>query len=395
MSPPAPGGAPGASAPRAGAAEAARCPAPAPAAPHRRVAVVISSLGRGGAERVAATLSAAWEVAGDDVTLVTLSSRSADAYELSPRIRRVELDLQRPSGGLARGLLQASRRVLRLRHALVALRPDVVVSFVDRTNVLALAATVGTGLRVVVSERTDPRLHRIGGPWAGLRRLLYPRAAGVVVQTESVARWARGFCRRVHVIPNAVERGTRCASPGTRDGAKRLLAIGRLDRVKGFDVLVDAFARVADRHPDWSLVVLGDGPERRALETQARRAGLDRRVALPGWTPDVQGELAGAHAFALSSRYEGFPNALLEAMACGVPCVAFACPSGPAEIVTSGHDGLLVPPGDVEALASSLDVVMRDPRVRERLGRNAQDVATRLAPARVVALWRDVLGGAP
>jgi len=362
-------------------------------APRRRVAVVISSLGRGGAERVAAALSGAWAAAGDEVTLVTLAPPSADAFAPSPLIRRQGLDLQRPSRGRVHGLVQASRRALRLRRALVALRPDLVVSFGDRTNVLVLAATVGTGLRVAVSERTDPRVHRIGAAWAGLRRLLYPRAASVVVQTESVARWARGFCRRVHVIPNAVEPGACWATPGAEEGPRRLLAIGRLERVKGFDLLVDAFARVAARHPDWSLVVLGDGPERSALEAQARRAGLAHRFELPGWTADVRGALAGAHAFALSSRYEGFPNALLEAMACGVPPVAFACPSGPGEIVTSGHDGILVPPGDVEGLASSLDAVMGDARLRERLGRNAREVAARFTPERVLDLWRDALGG--
>lgn len=351
---------------------------------------MIPGLGGGGAERILTGLANRWVRRGDEVTIVTVDDAGHDAYPLDAAVGRVALELVGRSHHLLEGALQGVRRARAMRRALGRVRPDAVVSFIRSANVLALLSCAGTGVPVFVSERTDPRLDpgvRRQPAWAAIRRVLYPRATGVVVQTESVARWARAFVPRVHVIPNFVERPDRMATPGQASGPRRLCAVGRLGPEKGFDLLVEAFASVAPRHPDWSLAILGEGTERRRLEALVRARGVGERVALPGRVADPSVQLADAHLFALPSRREGFPNALLEAMAVGLPAVAFDCRSGPGEIVRNGENGLLVPDGDVAALTAALDRLMSSAAERERLGRAAREVASVYAPERIFAAW--------
>jgi GalNAc-alpha-(1->4)-GalNAc-alpha-(1->3)-diNAcBac-PP-undecaprenol alpha-1,4-N-acetyl-D-galactosaminyltransferase len=359
-----------------------------------RVALVVPSLGGGGAERIASALANHWSEFGVDVCLVTIGGRDADTYALDPRVRRVALDLARPSRHLVEGFVSATRRAVALRRTLLSQSAQVVVSFIGSTNVLTLLAAWGTGLPVFVCERTDPREDpeaKRRRAWGVLRRVLYPRATGVIVQTESVAEWARAFCPRVDVIPNFVAQPRRTATPGVEQGPKRLVAMGRFGPEKGFDLLLHAFARVAAAHADWSLTILGEGRERARLEALARSLRLEGRVSMPGRAADPSPLLADAHAFVLSSRREGFPNALLEAMACGLPAVAFDCRSGPREIIAHGHNGVLVPAGDVAHLAAALDRLMGDPAERVRLGANAREIATLLAPERVFGAWDDLV----
>lgn len=356
-----------------------------------RVALVISSLGSGGAQRVLCAVARHFADEGRAVSVITVGSRATDAYTLAPGIRRIALDRLGGSRHVVQAVVSSAGRVAALRRTLVALAPDAVVSFLGRTNVLALMAATATGIPVLVCERSDPWHERIGAPWAALRRVLYPRAAGVIVQTASAGAWARARARRVHVIPNSVERPGVVATPGEGQGHERLIAMGRLEREKGFDLLVEAFARVAAAHPSWTLQILGEGRERARLETLVRRHALDQRVNFPGRVEDPAPHLAAAHVFALPSRYEGIPNAMLEAMASGLPVVASDSASGARELVEDGRTGLLVRGSDVGALAAGLERLMSDPEERRRLGERARAATAHLAPERILPRWSAAL----
>jgi glycosyltransferase involved in cell wall biosynthesis len=355
----------------------------------------ISSLQCGGAERVCATLSNHWAGQGWDVTLATFDDGSEPPFfPLSPRVRHLTLGIQRRSTGLTHSILNNMRRVPRLRRVIAAERPERILSFVDGTNVLALIAAGGTGIPVVVGERVDPAHHAIPIAWRILRRVVYRRAFAIAVQTRSVAPFfPASWKSRIAVIPNPVPEPVESPPVLHRSpaGRRTIVGMGRLERQKGFDLLIRAYAAVAPARPDWDLTILGEGTEREALEALVVRLGLSGRVTLPGREPDAASALRRSDLFVLSSRYEGFPNALCEAMACGLPVIAFDCPSGPADIVRDGVDGLLVPAEDVDALTRAMSDLTGDDARRRALGASATAVATRFSVTRIAAMWERVL----
>lgn len=369
----------------------------------RRLALVIHAISGGGAERVIVEMAGHWARGDAEVTLVTLAGTEEDVYPVAPTVNRVGLDLTGDSHhALAAGTSNV-RRIRALRRALREAHPDFVISFTDQVNVLTLLATFATGVPVIVCERTDPRHRPLGRAWSILRRMFYRRCFAGVVQTESVRSCLEPLCgsHPVYVIPNAVSGdgrlGSRPAERAAGPGAprpRRIVSMGRLSPEKGFDLLVDAFASLAGRHPAWELAIFGEGPQRESLQEKIGRLDLGDRVRLPGWIDDRWAAFAKADIFALSSRFEGFPNALLEAMACGLPAVSFDCPSGPAEIVRHRVDGLLVEPGSVAALAKALHALMADDARRADYGARAAEVVDRFGSERFYDRWEAVFEGA-
>jgi glycosyltransferase involved in cell wall biosynthesis len=359
------------------------------------VSLVLPSLVGGGAERTATELANHWAEQGRRVCLITIDAAATSNYPLDPRVSVRGLRLMRVSRSLVSALWNNSLRVRRLRQAIRESDARQVVSFTDVTNVTTLLACRDLQVGVIACERTEPRRHQIGSVWSRLRKRTYGRAMAIVVQTQAVKKWAlaQGWGVPVYAIPNAAPR-IPAEAPAVMEAPRpAVVALGRLSREKGMDLLIEAFALVAPRHPQWSLRIHGEGVEREALESQAVRLGISDRVQLAGWTRHPQRDLQAADIFALPSRYEGFPNALLEAMAAGLACVSFDCDSGPREIVRDATDGLLVPPADAPALAAALDRLMTDPDLRRRLGENAQSVVDRFSRARFHRQWDAVLSG--
>lgn len=362
-----------------------------------KILFLVSSLNTGGAERVATTLASAWSRRGHEVTLVSTYPRQGECfYPLDPGVKLVWIaDLLRGARNpvtVAVAKLRALRAMMR-DHA-----PDVVISFLTNVNVMALLAHSGLRVPIIVCERTNPvAATNSGAVLRTLRRLTYPKADVVTVQADSAVEPFRRMVpgiRRLEVVSNPLppELLERPLNPVSSQGRKRLMAMGRMVPAKQFDVLIQTFGVLAADNPDWDLVIWGDGPLREALAEQVARLGLDGRVSLPGRTDAPWDELSKADAFALTSAVEGFPNVLLEAMALGLPCIAFDCPSGPAEMTRQGRDALLVPLGDAAALGQGLRRLMQEPALRAELAqRGAGSVRQRYALDQILGRWNEIM----
>lgn len=353
-----------------------------------RIALVSPSLSAGGAERVISVMANYWAERKHNVTVVTISSTEGDFYTLSPYVARIGLDVQWNSCSVWAALRNNWTRLRRIRRAITACHAEVVISFVDQNNILVLLALLGQEIPIIVSERIDPRHYQLGEPWNRLRRLFYPRASAVVVQTEKVRNeWAHEFLPtdRVRVIPNPLR-----PLPQSRQAdccLRSILAMGRLDPQKGFDLLLSAFARSQLARRGWRLTILGEGPEREFLQQLTSELGLNGSVDLPGVVRDPESYMTRGAIFVLSSRYEGFPNALIEAMGMGMAVVSYDCESGPSELIRHGINGLLVPQRNVEALSRMLADLAAEPEWRNRLGTAAMEVRHHYTVDAVLRQW--------
>jgi GalNAc-alpha-(1->4)-GalNAc-alpha-(1->3)-diNAcBac-PP-undecaprenol alpha-1,4-N-acetyl-D-galactosaminyltransferase len=372
----------------------------------RRIVLVIYSLGRGGAQRILTELANHWTNAGHDVVLITFAPDPPNIYFLNHNVERICLPIAGTSANALQAILRNILALRMLRNAFLRQRPEVVLSFMTRANVLTLFAARGLGLRTIISERTDPRKAAVPLIWRLLRRMSYALAESIVVQTEA----ARSTCAsasaawRCVVIPNPLSQTFESESESASDlrsnlgldgAANIVIGIGHLMPHKGFDSLIRAFANCHARHPNWHLVIVGEGKEKGRLRELSIECGVAARTHLMGATQSPRRLLQQSNLFVLSSRYEGFPNSLLEAMSCGIPVVSFACPSGPEEIIQDGIDGILVKEGDVAELSKALDGMMADEVKRAALGENAQRNVQRYSPAVVLPLWDRLLGDAP
>lgn len=361
-----------------------------------RLTLIISSLSSGGAERVLCFLANAWAERGDEVSVVRLDSGNESFFELNARVRQVALGVAGDSSGMFGKIGSVMRRCRAIRSQLRTDHPDTVVAFMDTINVQAVLSSAGLTPRIVISERTVPGRAATGWFWGAMRRITYPRADMLVVQTEGVRRWAERFVSpaRVVKIPNPIEIPETSAIETlvSRSGPK-LVAIGRLVKLKGFDRLIRSFAACGPVAAPWSLCVVGDGPERGALVELTRALGVAERVFLPGRVAKPSRFLPQFEFAASTSEYEGFPNAIGEAMAAGLPVVSFDCPYGPAEMIRHEVDGVLVPPGDELGLTQALERLMGDVELRRRMGALAREVTHRFGVEGVLAAWDAVIKG--
>lgn len=358
-----------------------------------RITIVVPGLSAGGTEHVVNLIANHWKACGHSITIITFESPdSVPYYPFAREIEIVRLGVPPVKTSKLRSAGAIGLRVLRLRAALLRSNPDFVLSFLTRTNVMTLVAGFGMAFPIVVSERNNPAVQPFGKLWKWLQIRLYPRAFGLVTMTQGALDYfpleAR---RRGWVIANAVDLPS---SWSNCRGTNLLAAVGRLTHQKGFDLLLSAFALIAAKHPDWRLVIWGEGDDRKALEAQRDALGLNERVEMPGVTSRPGLWIETADMFVLSSRYEGWGIVLLEAMAAGLPVVSFECEWGPGTMVTHRVDGILVPRENVLALAKALDEMMSNATGREEMAAAAAVSARNYLPEHILARWDEVVSTA-
>lgn len=362
-----------------------------------KIALFISSLQDGGAERVLSILANAFHRRGHQVVLVHLDVGLARPfYPIDPGVQVIATGLNRASPSLLLGLAANMGRIRRLRSILQGIQPDVLLSFMDTANVLAILATRGTGIPTIVSERMDPRGNPLSPLWRALRLLAYTLGEGLVTQSCGARDFFPPWIRRKSVIlPNPIlTPGPAGTAPSEQSRGPVAIAMGRLDRTKGFDVLLSAFALALRTCPAWSLCILGEGAERSNLEALARRLGIHERVQFPGRIQEPHSRLCKANLFILSSRVEGFPNALCEAMACGLPVISTECTDSIRTILEDGQAGRIVPPEDPGSLATAMVELMENPERRKVMGERAHQSVARFQGSTVIEAWERLLEGA-
>lgn len=357
-----------------------------------RILLYIPSLRGGGAERVAVELARRWAYDGHEIIFLTQSDPSTDVYQLDSRVERVSLN----SFG-KRGLFGHLSQIFRLRRELKRYRPDVVVSFMTSASVFAIIAAMGLPCKVIATEHAYPPFQKLSGRWRRLRKMFYPKAAQVVTLTQATAEYFKKAIPKAKysVIPNAVQWPLDKHEPEIQmhkaQGKKWLLAVGRLHRVKGFDMLIDSFAKFADAYPDWDLLILGEGDERDNLAEQIERVGLQQRAFLVGRVGNMQWWYDEADLFVLSSRSEGLSNSLQEAMSCGLPCVAFDCDVGPRELIRHNIDGYLITDEQtVDTLSDAIISLINDKERMQSYSKRAVDMHDRYSMRRISNMWHDL-----
>ncbi len=358
--------------------------------------LVISSLSGGGAERSLILLAEGFMKQGYKVSVITIAGIETDFYQLPNGAHRLALNVAKNSPSLIHSLFNNFHRLLVLKQAICSLEPDIVISFLDINNILTLIALINTNFKIFVSEQNNPRMHVIGRFWNILRRWSYPLATKVVSSSQGVDdyfNWLSKKKRAVIYNPLATvnDNHTQTDLIKSIDFQKKwIVAMGRLTHQKGFDILLTAFQEIANKHPDWQLLILGEGELRSDLEHKIEKLDLVERVMLPGRLDNPFPLLRLSKLFVLSSRFEGFGNVLIEAMACGLPVISTDCPSGPKEIIRQGIDGILVPNEDVSSLAIAMDCLISDEAKRQSLATHALEGAERFSLEKTIKRWENL-----
>lgn len=346
-----------------------------------RISLVIPTLFAGGAERVLSILANQWASDGHEVDVILLA-QGPSFYTLSPDVTLTELGFVANSSGWRRikSLLTTS---LRLRQLISERQPDFVLSFMNKYNVFVLMSLVFLKPPVFVSERDSPD-EQLPLLTTIARKLIYPLATGVICQTEPSRQFVQQHlgCQNVIALPNPI---SKVCSKKYQNRKPIILSVGRLVPKKGHQFLIEAFSLLEDE--SWSLIILGGGPLKDDLTAHIRQKNLAHRITIEPPTKDVSAYYNSASIFAFPSLMEGFPNALAEAMAHGLPCVSFDCSTGPSDLITDSENGFLVPVGDVNLMSSRLHELIKNPSLRESISLKSKVVSAKLSSETICSAY--------
>lgn len=345
----------------------------------KKIMFVIHALGYGGAGKMIVYLANHFSKIGYDV-VIYVEEQMGKHYEMEPGVR-----VYQETEFFKNYYTRHFRQIFQLRRRVKEINPDLVISFQTNQNALSVLATRGRNIPVIVSERGDPyQYHDIV---AKLKTRVINKAEGGVFQTKKAMQYYGEELQQRSVViynPNTV---TGIERPEKRNN--EIAFVGRFDiHQKRQDLAIEAFKIVADSVPDVKLSFYGAGKEQEIIKKQACDLGVEDRVLFKGLVKDVPNAIKDSRLFLMTSDFEGMPNALIEAMACGLPCVSTDCsPGGASELIQSGENGIVVPCGDAKAIAAAIVRLLNDQGKAEKMGAEAQKIVDKLNPAIIYGEW--------
>lgn len=338
-----------------------------------KIGFLITNLNAGGAERATVSLSDFFVEHGHETEIITFENKDS-FYELNEKIQLCSAGFEEieHSASLKR-FFGTVVRMFKLRKLVQKKKLDVLVGMSYSMTWYAVFATIFSHTKSIGTERNNPYKYRASTFNTLLRKIFYRLSNGFIFQTEKSSHFFTDNLRENDiVIPNAIfnEAVYELQPPSKRE--KVICSVGRLTAQKRFDVLIDAFKLIEEKHPDYKLIIFGEGELRNELQAQIDRLGLSGKVLLPGSSPEAIKLVNRTSVFVLSSDMEGMPNALMEAIALGVPCVSTRCEMGPEELIDDGVNGLLVETGNPQQIAEAVEKILDNPEFAQALSANGR-----------------------
>ena len=361
----------------------------------KKLLFLVSSMEGGGAERVAAMLCNHWSKSGFDVTLMaTYSKRGICKHVLDDDVNLIFLaDIV---NSRTDSMYMKVRRTFYLRKYMIDEQPDIIVSFLTNVNIGAIIASFGLGIPVFSSERTYPPFNNWPILYNILRRIFYPYATSIIMQTQDGLDWLNKTISSATgaIIENPVTYPLpipEIRSDNQITSQKIILCVARLSAEKNIDMIIRVFSELAHQYSDWDLVILGEGTERKKIEHAIGLTKLESRIHLVGRTNDPDFWYQQASLFIMYSKFEGFPNALVEAMSYGLPVISSNCKTGPQDIVNHLENGLLVElSNNREPLKEAMKYMIDNQQEARQMGERAIAVRELYKIEKVSLKWSDL-----
>lgn len=340
-----------------------------------KIGFLINDLNAGGAERATASLANYFSQHGIDTEIITFKDIDS-FYHLDEKVTHLRLGFDEIELSLSlKRIFGALKRMLKIRSFIKKRKLDVLIGMSFAMTWYTVVATIFTKTKSVGTERNNPYKYKATKINTFLRKFFYKFCNGYIFQTKKASLFFTDKLRKNDtVIPNAIfnENVYNLTPPEERE--KLICAVGRLNKQKRFDILIDAFSSINKKIPDYKMIIFGEGELRNDLESRIKELSLQNKIFLPGTNPEAVKIVNHASVFVLSSDLEGMPNVLMEAMAMGVPCVSTRCDMGPEELIESGENGILVEVGNTQQIADSILKIINNDELADKLSNNAREL---------------------
>ncbi len=333
----------------------------------------------------------ATEYAKTESVSVLLTHKTIEKRYECPGVKFVTLDAKdKPSG--INGFIYQTKWV---KKQIKLEKPDIIISFITGNSIITCLGNIHSKIPIIACERINPLIANWKFPWNVLVRMAYNRADLLTVQFDDFVKLEGGrYVNKCRVTPNYIATPDRVKNLDKKGEITHLISCGRLSDSKQFDVLLDMFAEIHKANPKTELKIYGHGPHKERLEQQIKDLGLEGAAMLAGYTTDTYGVLCDSDVYLMTSKNEGFPNALSEAMAVGLPSVSFRCNGGVDVLADYGRRGIVVPLNDKDAFIKATLDLCTDREKYEKISKNAREVCEVYSMPKVKAIWDECINEA-